>query len=102
MRANLSRRVSSRPGRNVVRMRSTAARAKLISRSDIPAFIPRDDLMNQLTRWAELEVQNDGVTNFGVACSVDLHERKDVRWGFTVHMERVRLACRLHCHARAP
>ena len=90
MHAHVSSRNPRFSLRLSTRVRGVAAQAKLISRSDIPAFIPRDDLMNQLTRWAELEVKNDGVTNFGVACSVDLHERKDVRWGFTVNMERVR------------
>jgi hypothetical protein len=48
--------------------------------------------MDQLFRWAELEVQHDGVTNFGIACKLDKHKRKDELWGFTVHMERVRIS----------
>jgi hypothetical protein len=73
-------------------LRLIPVRAKLLSKSEVPAFIPRDDLMEQLYRWAELEAQHDGVTNFGIACKLDKHEREDALWGFTVHMERVRAA----------
>ncbi len=38
---------------------------KLISQVEIPAFIPRQDLLEQLTRWALANAQDDGAANFG-------------------------------------
>lgn len=38
---------------------------KLISQVEIPAFIPRQDLLEQLTRWALSNAQDDGLANFG-------------------------------------
>ena len=43
---------------------------KLISRVEIPAFIPRQDLMDQLARWAVIEVQENGVANLGMPTKV--------------------------------
>jgi hypothetical protein len=76
----------------VRRQDAGVCRAKLITKSDIPAFIVRGDLMSQMNRWAQLEIESDGVTNFGLACSVEYHEREDEPWGFTVNMERVRIS----------
>ncbi len=50
---------------------STAAEVgKLITKTEIPAFIPRRDLMDQLSRWAVIEVQESGVANVGMPCKV--------------------------------
>lgn len=38
---------------------------KLISKVEVPAFIPRADLCEQLTRWALGNAQDDGLANFG-------------------------------------
>lgn len=43
---------------------------KLISKVEIPAFIPRYDLIDQLLRWASIEVQENGVANVGCPCKV--------------------------------
>lgn len=43
---------------------------KLISKVEIPAFIPRQDLMDQLLRWAVIEVQENGMGNVGCPCKV--------------------------------
>lgn len=43
---------------------------KLISKVEIPAFIPRADLLDQLLRWAYIEVQENGVANTGSPCKV--------------------------------
>ena len=45
---------------------ATAEVGKLISRVEIPAFIPRSDLMDQLLRWAIIEIQENGPA--AVAC----------------------------------
>jgi hypothetical protein len=49
-----------------------AETGKLISKVEIPPFIPRSDLMDQLMRWAIINVQEDGVANLGSACKVRL------------------------------
>lgn len=38
---------------------------KLISKVEVPAFIPRADLCEQLMRWALGNAQDDGLANFG-------------------------------------
>ena len=43
---------------------------KLISQTDIPPFIPRTDLMQQLYRWALYEIQESGTVNFGLPMKV--------------------------------
>jgi hypothetical protein len=43
---------------------------KLISKVEVPAFIPRADLCEQLTRWALGNAQDDGLANFGCAIAV--------------------------------
>jgi hypothetical protein len=45
---------------------------KLFSKVEIPAFIPRQDLMDQLIRWAFIEVQENGMGNVGCPCKVSL------------------------------
>jgi len=43
---------------------------KLISKVEIPAFIPRPDLVEQLLRWAVVDMQESGVANVGCPCKV--------------------------------
>lgn len=51
--------------------RSAQAEAgKLISKVEIPAFIPRVDLIDQLVRWAVIEIQENGMANVGCPCKV--------------------------------
>lgn len=38
---------------------------KLISKVEVPAFIPRQDLCEQLYRWALSNAQDEGLANFG-------------------------------------
>lgn len=47
-----------------------AGPGKLISKVEIPAFIPRADLIDQLVRWASIEIQENGVANVGCPCKV--------------------------------
>ena len=55
-----------------VRAAAAAEVGKLIAKSEIPAFIPRQDLMDQLTRWAYTEVQEESMRKFGLAVKVGL------------------------------
>lgn len=55
---------------------------KLISQVDIPAFIPRPDLLDQLVRWALSTCQLDGAANFGMPMRVEPFENsKGEEWG---------------------
>lgn len=49
---------------------ATTEVGKLITKTEIPAFIPRADLMDQLVRWATIEIQESGVANVGMPCKV--------------------------------
>lgn len=42
---------------------------KLISKVEIPAFIPRQDMMNQLFRWAS-DLEDNGYALIGSPCKV--------------------------------
>ena len=53
-----------------VQAAATAEVGKLIAKTEIPAFIPRQDLMDQLIRWAYTEVQEESVRKFGLPCKV--------------------------------
>lgn len=77
---------------------------KLISKVEIPAFIPRSDLMDQLTRWALIEVQEDGVANIGCPCKVTpaaaaagaascMHACMHVGAGSAAAQQRARATC---------
>lgn len=39
---------------------------KMLSVAEVPAFIPRDDLMDQLAQYAEIEAGANGARNFGL------------------------------------
>ena len=43
----------------------------LLTKSEVPAFIPRADLMQQMTRWAEMEAAEKGRTVYGVHMAVE-------------------------------
>lgn len=53
-----------------VQAAATAEVGKLIAKTEIPAFIPRQDLMDQLTRWAYTDIQEEGMRKFGLPCKV--------------------------------
>jgi hypothetical protein len=54
----------------LVAQAAEAALGKLISKVEIPAFIPRTDLMDQLIRWACIEIQENGMGTVGCPCKV--------------------------------
>lgn len=64
-----------------------AGPGKLISKVEVPAFIPRPDISDQLLRWALIELQEGGVANVGCPCKV--------RDGFTAIIDGacVKFAC---------
>lgn len=92
VRAAFQNRQVSRPKLNqkqCKRADRVVVRAKLLSKSVIPAFIARNEMMDQMDRWIEIEVQNEGITNFGIACTYEQVQQDDDLWGFKIHMERV-------------
>lgn len=92
MRTASHMRQLSRPKANLLhstRASRVVVRAKMLSKSVIPAFIARNEMMDQLDRWIEIEVKNEGIANFGAACSFEQVLQDDDLWGFKIHMERV-------------
>ncbi|KAL4858559.1 hypothetical protein ACK3TF_001514 [Chlorella vulgaris] len=69
---------------SAVQAESPAGEGKLISKVEIPAFIPRSDLIDQLLRWSMIEIQENGVANCGTPAKVTVYKRDDSIWGFTV------------------
>jgi len=63
--------------RHTVMSAKTQAEAggKLISKVEIPAFIPRPDISDQLLRWALIEIQEGGVASVGCPCKVGFGAR---------------------------
>ncbi len=84
----LARRAAARaaPARRAAAVAAAAAEkaadkgpGKLISKVAIPAFIPRQDIMDQLYRWVIIEIQEGGMASVGCPCRVERLPR-----GFTV------------------
>jgi hypothetical protein len=57
-----------------------------ISKTEVPAFIPRDDMMNQMLRWALIEAEEGGQRNFGMPMKVHRRYREDDLWGMDVEI----------------
>lgn len=64
--------------------RCSAVDGKLISSTEVPAFIPRDDMIDQLYRWALSTAGESGLQNFGMPMKIEPNYNNDVLWGFTV------------------
>ena len=58
-----------------VQATAAAEVGKLIAKTEIPAFIPRQDLMDQLTRWAYTDIQEEGMRKFGLPCKVSVRHQ---------------------------
>jgi hypothetical protein len=58
----------------------------LISKTEVPSFIQRDDMMDQLYRWALIEAGEGGLRNFGMPMKVAPQYYKDTLWGFDVEI----------------
>ncbi|MEW5302816.1 MAG: hypothetical protein WDW38_004072 [Sanguina aurantia] len=61
---------------------------KLISRTEVPAFIQRDDMMDQLYRWTLMEGQEAGMRNFGAPMVITPQYQESSLWGFNIGIYR--------------
>jgi hypothetical protein len=57
-----------------------------ISKTEVPAFIQRDDMMDQLVRWALIECEEGGQRNFGLPMKVHQRFREGELWGMDVEI----------------
>ncbi|GFR48166.1 hypothetical protein Agub_g10002 [Astrephomene gubernaculifera] len=62
----------------------SVATGKLISSTEVPSFIPRDDMMDQLYRWSTMEAGESGQRNFGMPMTVEPVYYEEKLWGYTV------------------
>jgi hypothetical protein len=76
LQQRLSSSISLRLQRRQITCAAEAEVGKLISKVEIPAFIPRQDLMDQLLRWATIEIQEAGVANVGTPCKVRANQER--------------------------
>jgi hypothetical protein len=58
----------------------------LISKTEVPSFIQRDDMMDQLLRWATIEAGESGLRNFGMPMKVQPQYYKETLWGFDLEV----------------
>jgi len=58
----------------------------LISNTEVPSFIQRDDMMDQLYRWALIEAAEGGLRNFGMPMKVEPRYFDDTMWGFDIEI----------------
>ncbi|PNH11845.1 hypothetical protein TSOC_001272 [Tetrabaena socialis] len=72
---------------------ATVENGKLISSTEVPAFIPRDDMMDQLFSWTKSEAGESGQRNFGMPMKIEPFFYEEKLWGYTVSIfkEGVRL-----------
>ena len=76
------------PCRTTVAAATASGKGKLISASEIPAFIPRADLIDQLLRWA-VAAEEDGRATYGAPLRVTpVKNEAGEAWGFTVDVLR--------------
>eukprot|EP00798_Chlamydomonas_sp_ICE-L_P005787 gene5787-5994_t len=60
------------------------SQGRLISTTEVAAFIQRDDMMDQMYRWSLIEAAESGFRNFGMPMTVDPFYLGDVLWGYKV------------------
>lgn len=60
----------------------------MISKTEVPSFIQRDDMMDQLYRWAVIEAGEGGLRNFGMPMNVAPVFHQEVMWGFDLEIIR--------------
>lgn len=58
----------------------------LISKTEVPSFIQRDDMMDQLYRWTLIEAGEGGLRNFGMPMKVEPLYYEETMWGFDVEV----------------
>ncbi|WZN60704.1 hypothetical protein HKI87_03g22380 [Chloropicon roscoffensis] len=59
------------------------ANVTVLTKAEIPAFIPRDDFIQQLYQWAEISIGQRGRTAFGYAMVIEKLFEDDELRGFT-------------------
>lgn len=57
-----------------------------ISKTEVPAFIQRDDMMDQIIRWALIEAEEGGQRNFGMPMKVHQRFRDGELWGMDIEI----------------
>ncbi len=63
---------------------SSVPDGKFISKTEVPAFIQRDDIMDQLFRWSMMEAGESGQRNFGLPMKIEPTYWEGKLWGFNV------------------
>ncbi len=63
---------------------SSVPDGKFISKTEVPAFIQRDDMMDQLYRFSLMEAGESGQRNFGLPMTIEPTYWEDKLWGFNV------------------
>lgn len=58
----------------------------MLSKTEVPAFIPRDDMMDQMVRWALIEAEEGGQRNFGMPMKVHQRFLDDKIWGIELEI----------------
>jgi hypothetical protein len=76
---------SARRRSSSVRCSAQEVEQVLLARTEIPAFIPRSDMMEQLIRWATIEANADGAAKFGLPVKIERFYKDDDLWGFDVY-----------------
>jgi len=64
--------------------KSGSGTVKVLTKAEIPAFIPRDDFLQQLYQWAEISIGQRGRTTFGYSMVVEQLVAEDRLKGFSV------------------
>lgn len=65
---------------------SAVGTGKRISSTEVPPFIQRDDMVDQILRWSFIEAGESGFRNFGMPMNVEPVYKDGVLWGFVVGM----------------
>jgi len=65
---------------------SSSGTAKLLTKAEIPAFIPREDFIQQLYQWAEISMGQRGRAVYGYSMVVEQVVRNDTLKGFSVQI----------------
>ena len=76
----MSRAVQSKSAKD------TSGEKILLTRAEVPAFIPRDDFLQQLYQWAEISIGQRGRASYGYSMVVDRLVVDDVLKGFQVQV----------------
>eukprot|EP00775_Hariotina_reticulata_P007254 gene7254-7467_t len=65
---------------------AAVAEGVMDNHTEVPAFIPRDDMMDQMVRWALIEAEEGGQRNFGMPMKVHQRFLNDLIWGIELEI----------------